>query len=139
MTLRQEVGIYMVESLVIPVKSDWRFVPVEASYYCLTDYIEGLIDYTRANKIVMRVEQYFTGQPQTEAAYEIDLLQMNNEDAIALIMTEGYVCDTVTVSSDQSVALIATHDLTSISIAGEAAVKRITGKSVLQMQHEYAD
>ncbi|UBV44769.1 hypothetical protein LAJ19_16595 (plasmid) [Deinococcus taeanensis] len=123
----------------IPVNVDWRVIPVRSDYGCLTEYIEGLINYIRANNILLRVEQYFPGHSQSEAAFEINALQISNEEAISLIMTEGYICDTLMVTSDQDTVLISTHEMTSIFIAKEATINEITGKSILQMQHEYAE
>ncbi|WP_221592277.1 hypothetical protein [Deinococcus sp. RIT780] len=139
MTLLQEVGIYINGSLIIPVKTDWGFIPVRSDNGCLTDYIEEFINYSRSRKLVMRIEQYFPGRFDTEAAYEINALQVSNAQSISLIMREGYLCDTLIATSDLSAVLVATHTLTSFLIAKRSVIDEICGKSVLQMQHEYAE
>lgn len=139
MTLLQEVGIYINGSLIIPVKTGCRLVPVRSDNGCLTDYIEEFINYARSRNLVMRIEQYFPGNFEPEFAYEINALQMSNAQSISLIMREGYLCDTLIVVSDLSAILVATHTLTSFLIAKGAVIDEISGKSVLQMQHEYAE
>lgn len=139
MTLRKEIGIYINGSLTIPVNSEWRFIPVRSDDGCLTDYIDGFINYARSHELMMCIEQYFPGHFDSEIAFEINALHMSNKESISLIMREGYLCDSLIATSDLSAILIATHTLTSFLIVKRSALDEISGKSLLQMHHEYEE